>query len=106
MLIGQHKRWVLREVDPQTVARQSEQLDISSLLARILVLRDFADVQSARRYLSSSLRSDLPSPFQMADMEPAVRRLAEAGKNKQQIGSCGGGRYGAGCRRCRPSSAA
>src|SRR6266498_652041 len=89
MLIGQHKRWVLREVDPQTVARQSEQLDISSLLARILVLRDFADVQSARRYLSSSLRSDLPSPFQMADMEPAVRRLAEAVKNKQQIGIWG-----------------
>jgi single-stranded-DNA-specific exonuclease len=89
MLIGQHKRWVLREADPQTVARQSEQLDISPLLARILVLRDFADIQSARRYLSSSLRSDLPSPFQMADMEPAVRRLAEAVKNKQQIGIWG-----------------
>jgi len=89
MLIGQHKRWVLREADPQTVARQSEQLDISPLLARILVLRDFADIQSARRYLSSSLRSDLPSPFQMAGMEPGVRRLAEAVKNKQQIGIWG-----------------
>jgi single-stranded-DNA-specific exonuclease len=89
MLIGQHKRWVLKEADPQTVARQSEQLDISPLLARILVLRDFADIQSARRYLSSSLRSDLPSPFQMADMEPAVRRLVEAIKNKQQIGIWG-----------------
>src|SRR6266496_3228115 len=89
MLIAQNKRWVLREADPQTVARQSEQLDISPLLARILVLRDFADIQSARRYLSSSLRSDLPSPFQMADMEPAVRRLAEAVKNKQQIGIWG-----------------
>jgi len=89
MLIGQHKRWVLKEADPQTVARHAEQLDISPLLARILVLRDFADIQSARRYLSSSLRSDLPSPFQMADMEPAVRRLVEAIKNKQQIGIWG-----------------
>src|SRR6266545_508694 len=89
MLIGQHKRWVLREADPQTVARQSEQLDISPLLARILVLRDFADTDSARRYLSSSLRTDLPSPFEMADMEPAIRRLVEAIKNKQQIGIWG-----------------
>ncbi|HEY2921651.1 MAG TPA: single-stranded-DNA-specific exonuclease RecJ, partial [Candidatus Binatia bacterium] len=72
MLTGQHKRWVLKEADPQTVAQQSEQLNISPLLARILVLRGFADSGSARRYLSSSLRTDLPSPFEMADMEPAV----------------------------------
>jgi single-stranded-DNA-specific exonuclease len=89
MLTGQHKRWVLREADPQTVARQSEQLNISLLLARILVLRGFAGTESARRYLSSSLRTDLPSPFEMADMEPAVRRLIEALRNKEQIGIWG-----------------
>jgi single-stranded-DNA-specific exonuclease len=89
MLTGQHKRWVLKEADPQTVAQQSEQLNISPLLARILVLRGFADTGSARRYLSSSLRTDLPSPFEMADMEPAVRRLIEALRNKEQIGIWG-----------------
>src|SRR5437867_2562040 len=83
------KRWVLKQVDEATVARHTELLKVSALVARILVLRDFADIQSARRYLSSSLRSDLPSPFQMADMEPAVRRLVEAIKNKQQIGIWG-----------------
>jgi single-stranded-DNA-specific exonuclease len=89
MLTGQHKRWVLKEADPQSVARQSEQLNISPLLARILVLRGFADTSSARRYLSSSLRTDLPSPFEMADMEPAVQRLIEALRNKEQIGIWG-----------------
>jgi single-stranded-DNA-specific exonuclease len=89
MLTGQPKRWVLREADPQTVARQSEQLNISPLLARILVLRGFTDPPSARSYLSSSLRTDLPSPFEMADMEPALRRLVEAIKNKEQIGIWG-----------------
>jgi single-stranded-DNA-specific exonuclease len=89
MLTGQLKRWVLREADPQTVARQSEQLNISPLLARILVLRGFTDPPSARSYLSSSLRTDLPSPFEMADMEPALRRLVEAIKNKEQIGIWG-----------------
>jgi single-stranded-DNA-specific exonuclease len=89
MLTGQHKRWVLRAADSQTVAQQSEQLNISPVLARILVLRGFTDSPSARRYLSSSLRTDLPSPFEMADMEPAVRRLIEALRNEEQIGVWG-----------------
>jgi single-stranded-DNA-specific exonuclease len=89
MLTGQCKRWVLKEADPQTVAQLSEQLNISPLLARILVLRGVTDAPLARRYLSSSLRHDLPSPFEMADMEPAVRRLIEALRNKEQIGVWG-----------------
>ena len=38
---------------------------------------------------SSSLREDLPSPFQMIDMEPAVRRLIQAIRNHEQIGVWG-----------------
>ena len=80
------KRWVLKPFDEACAARQAEQLGISSLVARILCLRGYAEVDSARRYLSSSLREDLPSPFQMIDMEPAVRRLIEAIDNHEQIG--------------------
>ena len=79
------KRWTIKEVDLQSIARQSEQLNISPLLARILILRGCAEGETARRYLSSSLRADLPSPFEMADMEPAVRRVIDAIKNKEQI---------------------
>src|SRR5919108_5977826 len=89
MLNGQCKRWILKQADPHTVAQLSEQLKISPLLARILVLRGFSDAPLARRYLSSSLRNDLPSPFEMTDMEPAVRRLIEALRNKEQIGVWG-----------------
>ena len=79
------KRWTIKEVDPRLVARQSAALAISPLLARILVLRGCAEEEAARRYLSSSLRSDLPSPFAMADMEPAVERIVAAVRNKEQI---------------------
>ena len=68
---------------------QSEKLKISPLLARILVLRGLADYDSAKRYLSSSLRSDLPSPFEMTDMEPAVRRIVHAIEKKERIGIWG-----------------
>ena len=83
------KRWIIKEADQLAVVRQSEQLKISPLVARILVLRGYADAASGKRYLSSSLREDLPSPFQMTDMEPAVWRVIEAIKNNQQIGIWG-----------------
>ena len=82
---GLQKRWTLNEVDPQIVARNSHLLNISPLLARLLILRGCADSETARCYLSSSLRADLPSPFSMADMEPAVQRIVAAVKGKEQI---------------------
>jgi single-stranded-DNA-specific exonuclease len=75
------KRWILKEADEGIVERQSEQAKISPLLARLLVLRGLADLDSAKRYLSSSLRSDLPSPFTMTDMEPAVERIVMQSSN-------------------------
>ena len=83
------KRWILKEADEGIVERQSEQAKISPLLARLLVLRGLADLDSAKRYLSSSLRSDLPSPFTMTDMEPAVERIVHAIKQQQLIGIWG-----------------
>ncbi len=79
------KRWVLREADESVVSLLSEQLKIPPLVARILVLRGLNDPDSARRYLSSSLRSDLPSPFLMAGMEQAAGRLVRALERKELI---------------------
>ena len=55
----------------------------------MLALRGFVDAESARRYLSSSLSKDLPSPFEMTDMEAAVRRIVDAIKKREQIGIWG-----------------
>jgi single-stranded-DNA-specific exonuclease len=83
------KRWIVKTADEGIVARQTEQLKVSPLLARLLVLRGLAEPDSAKRYLSSSLRSDLPSPFEMADMEPAVLRVVDAVKRNELIGIWG-----------------
>src|SRR5262244_73434 len=83
------KRWIVKKADEGIVARQAEQLKISPLLACLLVLRGLAEPDSAKRYLSSSLRSDLPSPFEMADMEPAALRIVDALKRNERIGIWG-----------------
>lgn len=79
------KRWVLREADEALVSLFSETLRISPLLARILIHRGYKEREAAERFLSSSLRSDLPSPFLMAGMRQATDRLVHALKNKELI---------------------
>ncbi len=83
------KRWVLRKADEGLVASHSDQLKISPLLARLLILRGLVNQGEAQRYLSSSLRSDLPSPFAMAGMEAAVERIVRAIRTNELIGIWG-----------------
>jgi len=83
------RRWRLKPIDESTVERLTEELKLSPLIARILTLRGFTDNDATRCYLSSSLRSDLPSPSEMADMDAAVHRIVDAVRNKEQIGIWG-----------------
>lgn len=72
------KRWLLKDADDAAAARLSRDLELPLLLARILVQRGFADADSARCFLSSSLSTDLPPPHLLAGMEDAVRRICRA----------------------------
>lgn len=83
------KRWRLKPADEATVQRCAEEFKLSPLIARILALRGFTDNDATRCYLSSSLRSDLPSPFEMAGMEAAVERIVAAVTKDEQIGIWG-----------------
>ena len=79
------KRWVLREADERVIVSLSQALKLPPLLARILVHRGLTETDVAKRFLSSSLRSDLPAPLLMAGMERAVDRLVHALESKELI---------------------
>ncbi|NIO10070.1 MAG: single-stranded-DNA-specific exonuclease RecJ [Deltaproteobacteria bacterium] len=79
------KRWILLDTDKEVVASLSQALDIPPLLARILAHRGLQDARAAKPFLSSSLSTDLPSPFLMTDMDRAVGRLVLALERKEQI---------------------
>ena len=83
------RRWRLKPVDESAAKRFAAELQLSPLIARILTLRGFTDTDVTRCYLSSSLRSDLPSPFEMADMNAAVCRIVDAVRKQEQIGIWG-----------------
>ncbi|MDE0027990.1 MAG: single-stranded-DNA-specific exonuclease RecJ [Deltaproteobacteria bacterium] len=79
------KRWILKEADATAAADLSRELRLPPLLANILVQRGFADADAARRFLSSSLSADLPSPHLLAGMDDAVRRIARALRDGERV---------------------
>ncbi len=79
------KRWVLKQADEALIRHHTQALQISPLLAKLLVMRGLTDSEAAKSYLSSSLRSDLPSPFLMTDMDAAVDRIVRALRRQELI---------------------
>ena len=64
-------------MDGDAVARLCRELNIPSIIARLLVLRGVTDPESAQRFLNPAL-NQLHDPFLLADMKPAVARLRRA----------------------------
>src|ERR1043166_6288698 len=88
------KRWLLRQGGGGGVAGPGAGLGppppvSPPLIARLLAHRGLGDPEAARRYLSCSLRADLPSPFLMTGMDKAAERLANAVAGRELIGVWG-----------------
>ena len=72
-------RWTLRTLnDPGIVSRLQPRLnDLPAALTRALALRDVDSFEAARDFFRAS-RSDLHDPLEMADMQRAADRVAQA----------------------------
>jgi len=69
--------------DYSAASDYAEQLEVSNLVARLLIGRQFS-LESARKFLNVRL-VDLPDPFLLADMEIAVKRLHSAIESGEKI---------------------
>ncbi len=79
------KRWTIREIeDPYSVKALADSLNISEVLARLLVLRNIKNFSEARSFFRPSLDS-LHNPFLMDGMEEATSRVIQALTENQLI---------------------
>ncbi len=77
--------WPILTLEGEPAARKlAEQLGTSVTLAGYLLRRGFAADERTQRYLEPKLQH-LTQPDQMADREPAARRIAEALRNRERI---------------------
>jgi len=77
------KQWVVLPPHPD-VDELAKSLKVSSLLAQVLLNRGITDVSTGSVFLRPKL-NDLIRPELMPGIEPAVRRIRQAVKNREKI---------------------
>ncbi len=78
------KRWIIGAGDAALEDQLSNDLNISSLVSRILINRGIRDLTSAGEFLNVSYKN-LIDPFMLNDMEKSVGRLLQTIKQKGRI---------------------
>jgi single-stranded-DNA-specific exonuclease len=78
------RRWRQRLADDRTGLALAQRLAVPEILGRVLAARGI-DAESADRFLSPTLREQLPDPSGLKDMDLAVARLARAVKHSELI---------------------
>lgn len=79
-----NKQWEIYNVDNEQVKKVEKELNISELIARILVHRGMNTKTEIETFLSPT-RNDFHDPFLMPDMEKAVERIISAINSKEKI---------------------
>lgn len=82
------KRWIIADellpVQQETVAALSAAINVSDMLAGLLVQRGITDFEQAKAYFRPQL-THLHNPFTMQDMDSAVERLDRAVRKREKI---------------------
>src|SRR5262245_2088926 len=78
------KKWVLRPLDRVVTNQVAEALNVSPIVAGLLVSRGYADRAAAETFLKPSL-GHLHDPFSMKGMPEAVQRLLHAIDHQEPV---------------------
>src|SRR6266704_2242015 len=78
------RRWIIRQLDQARASDFANELEISPLVAGLLVARGYHNPGSAQSFLKPSL-DQLHDPFLMRGMSDAVKRLLSAIDNQEPI---------------------
>lgn len=78
------KKWVLEEHKETLANKLKTQFNLPELVARVISQR-CPDLESSTAYLNPKLRSSLPNPFDLKDMEKAAKRFVQAIEKKERI---------------------
>ncbi len=78
------KRWTFHPQQRELAERLGSSLEISTSIAQLLVNRGIRDVDTARSFLSPTLR-ELHDPFLLKDMTRAADRVRDAIRRKEKI---------------------
>ncbi|WP_395463043.1 single-stranded-DNA-specific exonuclease RecJ [Wolbachia endosymbiont of Cantharis cryptica] len=76
--------WKLQEADQREILTLTQRFELPEILARTLVTRG-VNIKNAGDFLYPLIRSLLPDPFHLLDMDKAIFRIIQAIKNGENI---------------------
>lgn len=79
-----NKLWVIKSQDEVLKERFSRELNISHVLAGLLINRSLTTASAIEKFLSCK-KSSLHDPFELRDMEKSVERIKKAIRQKEKI---------------------
>ena len=79
-----NKKWQIYETDETKIQELQDKYKINKLLATILANRNITQQEEIELFLKPT-RNDFHDPFQITDMEIAVKRIIEAIDKKENI---------------------
>ncbi|MCW8914752.1 MAG: single-stranded-DNA-specific exonuclease RecJ [Magnetovibrio sp.] len=78
------KRWLVKAADERQAMALTQRLRVHEVVGRVLASRGL-DVESAEGFLEPKLKTHLPDPGHLKDMDKAATRIADAVENDEQI---------------------
>ncbi len=79
-----NKKWQINQIENEKVEEISNKYKVNKLLAQILVNREITEEEAVRKFLKPT-RNDFYNPYEMPDMEIAVKRILQAIEKKEKI---------------------
>ena len=78
------KKWTIQKHDREQVAKLSQSLKVSPLVAALLITRGFDTEETAHKFINPTFE-DLHDPYLLKDMDKAVKRVLLAIENNEKI---------------------
>ena len=78
------KRWTIKKHNHEEVRCLANELNVSPIIAALLITRGYETVETAHRFLNPSIEH-LHEPYLLKDMEKAVKRILQAVENQEKI---------------------
>lgn len=78
------KKWLIKEIDEQVAVSLAQEMNISLIVARILVSRGIIEPKAVADFLQGA-QEPYHSPFLLKDMQKAIDRICLAMEKKEKI---------------------
>lgn len=78
------KRWILKSDDPRLTQCLVQQLELPEIVARLLSARGI-EPETAEEFLNPTLKTAMPDPSHLLDMDLGITRVAEALATEERI---------------------